>query len=179
MTDDQSLPPRPRRRSLTPAGAVLGAVALAAAGFAGGVQVQKSRADGSTPATGRFAGFGQRGVTGAGQQQAAAGGRQVDATIGQVASVHGQTFYVSDQSGNKIKVKTNKQSKVTRSAVSDADAIHPGDTVIVQGSTAASGTVTASSVVATASNASGGFGGLFGGGGTGGPPAGLTPPSGG
>ncbi len=38
-------------------------------------------------------------------------------------------------------------------------AIHPGDTVIVQGETADSGTVVASTIRATASNAAGGFGG--------------------
>jgi hypothetical protein len=151
---------------VTPAGTVLGALALAALGFLGGVQVQKSRADSASTPTGNFGGFGQRGTGATGGQQPG-GQQQTDATVGQVATVHGKTFYVSDQSGNKVKVKTNQQSKVTRSAVADADEIHPGDTVIVQGSKADSGTVTASSVVATAANASSGFAGLFGGGGGG------------
>ena len=55
----------------------------------------------------------------------------------------------------------------------------PGDTVIVQGAKAGSGTVTASSVVATASNAQGGFGALFGGGRGGGGAAGGGAPTGG
>jgi hypothetical protein len=168
MTDDEPLPPRARRKTVTPAGTALGAVL-------GGVQVQKSRGDTATT-TGNFGGFGQRGTGTGGQQPGAQ--QQTDATIGQVATVHGKTFYVSDQSGNKVKVKTNQQSKVTRSAVAGADEIHPGDTVIVQGAKADSGTVTASSVVATASNASSGFAGLFGGGapsggGTGGPQGGA------
>ena len=50
------------------------------------------------------------------------------------------------------------------SAKAKATEIHPGDTVIVQGETAASGTVGASTIRATASNAgAAGFGGFGGG----------------
>jgi hypothetical protein len=174
MTDDEPLPPRPRRRTFTPIGGVAGAVLIAALGFLGGVQVEKSRGGTSSGAAPSFARGGFGGQQGGGQQQA-------DATIGEVASVDDKSFYVTDQTGNKVKVKTNKQSKVTRSAVAGADEIHPGDTVVVTGETAASGTVVASSVVATASNATGGIGALMRGGGTGGftPPQGATPPGGG
>src|SRR3954454_18241753 len=46
---------------------------------------------------------------------------------------------------------------VTRTAKAKASEIHPGDTVIVQGETASSGTVVASTIRATASNAGGAF----------------------
>lgn len=59
---------------------------------------------------------------------------------------------------------------------------HPGDTVIVQGTTSKDGTVTATQVNATASGATGGLGGLFGRFGGGGPGQGgvqASPPAGG
>ena len=149
---DEPLPPRPRRRALTPVGAVCGGVLIAALGFLGGVQVQKSQGDSTSGAGARVAAF-QRP---AGQQSPQE--QQSDATVGQVSSVDGKSFYVIDQSGTTLKVTTNKQSKVTRSAKSTPGAIHPGDTVIVQGRTAGSGTVVASTVVATAENAAPGGG---------------------
>jgi hypothetical protein len=75
------------------------------------------------------------------------------ATTGEVASVDGSTFYVEDAGGNTIRVKAGEKAKVSRNAVADAEEIHPGDTVVVTGRTASSGTVVATAVVATASNA--------------------------
>jgi hypothetical protein len=171
--DEAPLPPRPRRRAITPVGAVCGAVLIAALGFLAGVQVEKSNGDSSSGFPGaagfqRAAGGTQGGGSGGQQQQ------QSDATVGQVASVDGKTFYVLDQSGTTVKVTTNKQSKVTRSAKAKPNAIHPGDTVIVQGRTANSGTVVASTVVATASNADSALG-LLGGGGFGQQQGGAAP----
>ncbi len=164
---EEELPRRERRRLVTPVGIAAAVVVIAALGFLGGVQVQKSRGDTATP-TGRFAagGFpGAGGRTGA-QGGAGAGGgaaAQTDATVGQVSSVDGKTIYVDDATGNTVKVKLAKGGKVTRTAVTGASSIHPGDTVIVQGEAASSGTVVASSIRATASNADAGFGGGFGG----------------
>ena len=45
-------------------------------------------------------------------------------------------------------------SKVTRTATSSARGVHPGDTVIVQGTTARDGTITASRVTASQAGAS-------------------------
>ncbi|HEY6889230.1 MAG TPA: hypothetical protein VI300_15660, partial [Solirubrobacter sp.] len=83
---------------------------------------------------------------------------------GQVSSVDGKTLYVDDASGNTVRVRLAKGGSVTRTAKADPTAIHPGDTVIVQGETASSGTVVASTIRATASNAAGGGFGGFGGG---------------
>jgi hypothetical protein len=161
---EEELPRRERRRLVTPAGIAAGVVVIAALGFLGGVQVQKSRAS-STPAAGRGAG-GFPGATGARTGAGGAGGggqQQAGATAGQVSSVDGTAIYVDESTGNTVKVKLGKGGKVTRTAVSGVSAIHPGDTVIVQGETASSGTVVASSIRATASNADAGFGGGFGG----------------
>ncbi len=149
------LPRRPRRKLATPLTAALAAVLIAALGFIGGVQVQKSSADAAPPAAGGFS----RGGAGFAPQQ-----QQSGATVGTVANVDGKTLYVTDSSGNTIRVKTSSGSKVTRTAVSKVGAVHPGDTVIVQGEKSSSGTVKATSVTATAKNATSGIAGLFRGG---------------
>jgi hypothetical protein len=152
MTVTDELPRRPRRKLVTPLTASLTAVLIAALGFLGGVQVQKSAADSGSPVgAGRFTGA-----------RLSPQGGSSDATVGTVANVNGHTLYVTDASGNTIRVKTNGNSKVTRTAVSKAAAVHPGDTVIVRGTKSNSGTVTATAVTATAKNATGGVAGLLG-----------------
>jgi Domain of unknown function (DUF5666) len=82
-----------------------------------------------------------------------------------VANKHGSTLYVKDSDGTTIRVKTTSHSKINRTATASAGAIHPGDTVIVQGTKSSSGTITATQINATSSAAAGGLAGLFGGGG--------------
>jgi hypothetical protein len=183
--DDGSLPPRRRRRLVTPVSAGLAAVLVAALGFIGGVQVQKhadkggsgsangaqaafaSARGGGSGGTGARSGFGGgRGFPGAGGTGGANG--QSAPTIGSVANKNGKTLYVKDSDGNTVKVKTTSHSKINRTASTSAGAIHPGDTVIVQGTKSSSGTITATQINATASGAAGGLAGLFGGGGGGG-----------
>jgi hypothetical protein len=158
---EEELPRRERRRLVTPVGIVAGVVAVAALGFFGGVQVQKSRGS-STPTAARGAGAFPGARTG-GTAGGGAGQQQTDATVGQVSSVDGKTIYVDDSTGNTLRIRLGKGGKVTRTAVSGVSAIHPGDTVVVEGEAASSGTVVASSIRATASNADAGFGGGFGG----------------
>ena len=152
---NEELPRRPRRKLVTPLTATLAAVLIAALGFVGGVQVQKSSAD--TP-SGGFARGG--GATGGFSPT----GGSSDATVGTVANVDGKTLYVTDSSGATIRVKTTSNSKIARTAVAKVGAVHPGDTVIIQGTKASSGTVKATSVTATAKNAGSGLAGRFGGG---------------
>jgi hypothetical protein len=156
MTDE--LPRRPRRKLVTPLTATLAAVLIAALGFIGGVQVQKSSSDSS--GSPRAAGF-TRGGGGGGFTP---GGGNSNATVGTVANVNGKTLYVTDSSGATIRVKTTGNSKIARTAVAKVGQVHPGDTVIVQGTKSSSGTVKATSVTATAKNATSGIAGLFGGG---------------
>jgi hypothetical protein len=174
-SEELELPRRSRRKLATPLTAALAAVLLAALGFAGGVRVQKSSATpspaggaGFTRPPGGGGGFGGGGFGGgagggaAGGGAAGAGGAASDATAGSVANVDGKTLYVKDANGNTIRVKTTSNSKITRTAVSTAGDVHPGDTVVVQGTKSSSGTVTATSITATAKNAAGGVAGLFG-----------------
>jgi len=153
LTDEdllsEPLPVRSRGRLMTGAGAAFAAVTIGALGFLGGVHVQKAQGDSAAPGAGgaRFAGGMFPGAGGQGGQT------QSDATTGEVSSVDGATFYVEDASGNTIRVRAGEKAKVSRDAVTDAEEIHPGDTVVVTGRTASSGTVVATAVVATASNA--------------------------
>jgi hypothetical protein len=157
--DIDQLPARPRRKLVTPATAGLATVIIAAAGFAGGVEVQKSSATTSTGAA-AGAGAGARPAGFAGGPPG--GGASGSATAGKVKSKDGSTLYVTDADGNTVKVTTTSNSKISRNASAGAGAIHPGDNVVIQGMTASNGTVKATSVSATASGvapAGGGFGG--------------------
>ena len=153
MSEPEAIPLRPRARTFTPLRVALACVLLLAVGFIGGVEVQRRSGSGSAAGARGFAG---RFAVGGARPQATGGG----ATVGQVANVRGRTLYVTGSDGATGKVRTNANTKVTRSAASHVRSIHPGDTVIVQGASAANGTVRASRVTATASNAGGGgFGG--------------------
>ena len=169
--EERALPPRRRRRLVTPASAALAAVLIGALGFIGGVEVQKGQADSGGGATASGAGAARAGLAGAGAGGAARGGfagpgaGQGNATVGSVANKRGSTLYVKDSDGNTIRVKTTSHSKINRTATASAGAIHPGDTVVVQGTKSSSGTITATQINATSSAAASGLAGLFGGGG--------------
>jgi hypothetical protein len=170
--DEEALPARPRRRLLTPAFGALLAVLVGAAGFIAGVEVQKGQDDGATTsspagfAAARGGGGGAgSGGPGQGQRQGTGGfGQQSNTTVGSVVNKNGSTLYVKDSDGTTVRVKTSSHSKVNRTASTSAGAIHPGDTVIVQGTKSANGTVTATQVNATSSSAAGSLTGLFRGG---------------
>ena len=132
-----------RRRRLVPLATALVALILAAGGFAGGAEIQKHHA-GSTSAGASTRGPGGGGATGAPGGTAAA-----TATTGTVKRTAGGTLYVTDANGKTIKIKTTKDSTVTRDAKAAAGAVHPGDSVVITGTTASDGTVTASAVTAT------------------------------
>ncbi len=162
-----SLPVRPKRRLLTPLTGALSAITLAAVAFYGGVEVQKrqgsdgavtaaggvaQRAGGFPGAGGPRAGAAGAGGQGAGARAAAPGG---DVTAGTVSSKSGSTLYVKTSDGTVVRVKAGDTATITRNAAASAKGIYPGDSVVVQGKTATSGTVTASQVTAVASSAAG------------------------
>ena len=162
--DFEELPPRPRRRLATPVNLGLLAVLVVAGGFIAGVLVEKGQ---MSSATGGGVGLGRRAATaggtgtGTGAATGRAGAAAAGATIGAVSTLNGRTLYVTDPQGTTIKVTPASSATVIRTATSPVSAIHPGDTVIIQGAKASDGSVTASSIRATAPNAAGsGFGGL-------------------
>lgn len=165
--EDDELPPRPRRRWLTPLTGTLAAVLLVACGFVAGVLVEKGQGSSSSPAAGAGA-FRRAGAAAGGfGPSARTGGR--NATIGQVSSLQGRTLYVTTTDGNTVQVNVPAGEQLSRTTAAAVRDIHPGDTVVIQGSPAADGTITASAVRATAPNAPAGGvgGGGFGGGGGG------------
>jgi hypothetical protein len=174
--DVDELPPRPRRRLFTPVTGSLLAVLVAACGFVGGVLIEKGHAGGGTSGAagavgGRGAGgFGARAAGARGQAAAFPGGQAgAGGTAGQVSSVRGSTLYIQDTQGNTLRVTLPAGASVTRTTTSSVRAIHPGDAVVVQGSTRHDGSIRASSIRATAADVGGAaaISQLFGGGGTG------------
>jgi hypothetical protein len=144
-------PGRPRRRFLNRKSAALAAAATCAAGFYTGVRVEKSQVTNSTSsattaatgaATARTGAGGFPGAGGFG----AAGGAGGDASAGTIASVDGTTIYLTESSGNTIKVKLASTTKLTKSQSVSKSSLDPGDTVVIQGVKGANGTVTATSI---------------------------------
>lgn len=182
------LPPRPRRRLLAPLPLALLGVLLIACGFIAGVLVEKGQTSSSSSSGAGAAGLASRfaalrGASGAGSSasapSSAAGagtagsfgasgsgaGGDAGATIGQVAYVDGSTLYVTNAEGNTVKVRTSPASTVTKTVKADVKGIHPGETVIVTGTSGSGGAIEAESI-RIGGGAGGGLGGLFGGSGT-------------
>jgi hypothetical protein len=169
--DEPDFQPRPRKRAraLT---LVLAALVIAGAGFVGGVLVQKHHgtSNSSSSLAGLASRFG-RGSGGSGGSGGAGGGRGAGgfggAEVGQVKLVDGPNVYVTDTSGNVVKVVTNGASQLSKTDATTVKNIAPGDTVIVRGTQNADGSYTATSLTDGGTSASGlgGFGG-FGGSGT-------------
>jgi hypothetical protein len=170
LGDLSELPPRPRRRLVTPAPLALIVVLLLALGFIGGVLVEKGQSGSSTAATGaataaRLRGFGA--AAGGGAATPAAGGAAASGaaggarpTSGTVSYVSGQTLYVTTPESNTVQVKTSAATSVTKTVKSSVKSIHPGETVTVTGSTGANGALSAESIRV---GSTGGPGGLLGG----------------
>jgi hypothetical protein len=184
--DAEDPPRRPRRRLLAPVPVALLLALLTACGFIGGVLVEKGSAT-STAGTSsgapaaRFAGLrgavsgaaaggggsGTSGATATGGPAAGAStgaGGPGGATAGTVAFVQGSTLYVTNAEGNTVKVKTSAASTVSKTVKSTVAAIHPGESVVITGASAANGAITAESIRVGGTGAPS----LFGGGGGGG-----------
>jgi hypothetical protein len=165
----EQLPERPRRKLLTPSIVLLALVLFAACGFIGGVLVQKGQGSSSGGAGAGASSFASRfgaGASGASGASGAAGtggfasrfaglfgGGAGGGTSGTVSSISGGTLYVTETSGNTVAVETTPESKIKKSESVSAGAIHPGDTVVVEGITGSTGTVVASSVTDSGASA--------------------------
>jgi len=146
-------PGRPRRRFFNRKSAALAAAITCAAGFYAGVGVEKSQlasAATTTTASAAQAGATSQGSTGtgagarAGFPGAARGG--ANASIGTVSSVNGKTIYLTDTTGNTVKVTLSSATKITKSESVSKASVRPGDAVVIQGAKSSSGTITATSV---------------------------------
>jgi hypothetical protein len=166
---------RPRRRLLTPPTVILAIALFAVAGFLVGVKVEKGQVSSSgtsragaasTAAAGlRRAGAGRTaagGTTGAAGAFAAGGGFGGGAaagtaagpvTTGTVESTSGTTLYVQNAAGNTVAVKTSPSTQVTRTVDATPGAVHPGETVVVQGTTGPDGAINAATIRSNATAA--------------------------
>ncbi len=154
-------PGRPRRRWLNRKSAALAAVITCAGGFYGGVRVEKSQLGSTaTAATPAAAGAGATGGAGggAGARDAFAGGAAGgggNASFGTVSSVNGNTIYLTDSSGNTVKVTLSSATEITKNESVSKASIRPGDAVVIQGVKSSSGTITATSVSDSGARAAG------------------------
>jgi hypothetical protein len=204
------LPPRPRRRLLEPIPVLLLSVLMLACGFIGGVLVEKGQGSGSSSglpsglssrlaalrgglasAAGAQPGGGSSSpASGLGGRAGAFRGPGLGArglTAGEVSYVSGSTLYVVNSQGNTVKVLTSAGSSITKNVKTGVHEIHPGNTVVVQGTPAHNGAISAQTISVSSGSLAGGPDGLFGGsrssttlggkaGGTeGGAPAGAPP----
>jgi hypothetical protein len=169
----ETLPRRPRRRMLSPVPLALLGVLLIAAGFIGGVLVEKGQGSSSSSAgsaaslASRFAAL--RGGSPSSGSSAAAPGATLPSnpgfarpTAGTVAYLSGSTLYVTSSEGNTVKVNTSAGTSVTKTVKSTVSGIHPGETVTVSGASGAGGTVSAEAISV---GSGGGLASLLGGGG--------------
>jgi Domain of unknown function (DUF5666) len=157
--DDDEWPDRGPRQGIrmsVPTVALFGLL-IAAGGIWGGAALQRSQgtSSGSSAAASSFASLfrNRGGTTGGGGFAAALAG----ATSGTVTEVQGSTLYVTNSSGALVKVTVGPSATVDRNAASSLGSLQVGDTVIVQGTKASNGSVTASSVSATAAGVTSGF----------------------
>ena len=181
MDEEEELPRRPRRRLLAPLPLALAGVLLLALGFIGGVLVEKGQTSSSSSSAtaglaSRFAALrsgaagtgagssGGAGTSGGGLPGGGFGGA-AGATSGQVAYITGSTLYVTTAEGNTVKVATSAGSTVTKTVKASVSSIHPGETVVVTGTTGPGGAVTAESIRVGSAGAGGRS--LFGGGASG------------
>jgi hypothetical protein len=157
--------PLPRRRRLPVLTAILGVAVVGAATFVAGAEAQKhwgaasSSGNGGANASSFASRFGRTGTT-AGSATAGGFAGGGGATIGTVTAIKGSTLYVTDTSGNTVKVTAPTGTTVSKTVTTSLKGVNPGDTVVVRGTAAANGNVTAQQI--TIGGAGGGFGGFGG-----------------
>jgi hypothetical protein len=170
----EQLPRRPRRRLLTPIPLVMIGVLLTAAGFIGGVLVEKGQGTSGSSSGAASSSFASRlatlrGALGAGAGSAGAGGPSGagagQPVSGQVAYLSGGTLYLTSSEGNTIRVLTSRATSVSKTVTASVKGIHPGETVTVTGRAGGNGALSAESIRVGAG--AGALAGLLGGTGSG------------
>jgi hypothetical protein len=152
---------------------------------AGGTSAAGAAAGATRSGTGAGGGGGAGGAPSAGGAPGAAlaggGFGGGSASFGTISSVKGSSIFVTDSTGNLVKVNMSSATKISKSLGVRRSSLHPGDTVVIRGLKNSKGTLTATSVSdsgnsSTSSGSSGSSGGssrsalssLFSSGGTGG-----------
>jgi hypothetical protein len=181
---EPSLPRRTRRQFFNRRTAALAALVICAIGFYAGIRVEKSQMASSSSGLTAGSGAGARAAARAGGFAALFGGRGAasgagggaasgagapagsgaggaggaggaNASFGTVTSVKANTIYVTDTSGNTVKVKVSSATKISKAESVSRHAIRPGDTVIVSGVPASGGATNAATITDSGNRSSG------------------------
>lgn len=152
---------RRSRRGLPKVTVALVGAALVAAGFIGGVQVEKAQgstsgggggraaAGAGAAGTGASAGTGRNFRSFLGGTGGGAGGAAGGAVSGTVKLIQGNTIYVEESNGDIATVTTSGTTTVRVSSTSTLSSLTPGTTVTVLGSAGTDGSVAATSITAS------------------------------
>jgi hypothetical protein len=124
-----------------------GATGSGATGTSGSGAASRAGASGASGVRGLFGG-------GAGGFAGAAGG--AGATFGTVSSISGDNLFITEASGNTVKVTLSSATKVTKNVSVGKKAVRPGDTVVVAGAKNSNGTVSATTLSDTGAGAGAG-----------------------
>ena len=135
-------PPPKRRMHWTTLLLALGVACVLA--FGGGILAQKHWGKASSAGF-AFPGGGNL-PAGLAANLGSAAGFGAAGTTGTVSYIQGTTLYVTAASGSVVKVRVSKGVPVSRTVESKVSGIRPGESVVIQGSKAGSGTVKATSV---------------------------------
>jgi hypothetical protein len=118
--------------------------------FAGvGAGASSSAGAGGTSSSSGFVGRGAGGLFGGG------------GTFGTIKLVDGNTVYVQTATGDIVQVSTSAATKVTISSSAPVKDLLPGETVIVEGTKNANGSIAATSISQNSLGGGGGGGGAF------------------
>lgn len=133
-----------RRRRKMPRVTLALAVAIVGAGaFIGGAEAQKHLGSSANSSSNNNAAGNLAARLGKANQATFGGGGE---TAGTVTAIKGSTLYVTDASGNTVKVKTSAASQVTKTVTGKVTDIKPGDTIVVRGSKGRNGVIAADSI---------------------------------
>jgi hypothetical protein len=173
--DTLALPGRPRRKFFNRRSAALLALIACAAGFYAGIRVEKAQLSSSSSTASAFTPPALGGSSATGRAPSASGGSRSgsasgfpgrggfpgaalaggNASIGTVSSIDGNKLYLTDGSGNTVKVTLSSATKITKSLSVSKRSLHPGDSVVIRGLKNKKGTLAATSISDSgASNAS-------------------------
>lgn len=168
----EELAARPARGRLPRVTLALGAGVLVAAGFIGGVLVQKHYGGGTGGGTGRAGAFASAFAGGRGSATGAAGtgttgrggfggggtggtggfgaggGFGGNSITGSITVVSGDTLYITASDGTVYTVKTSGSTSVSISSSGSLSQLKPGQKVTVSGSSGSGGTVDATTITA-------------------------------
>ncbi|GAC1476921.1 MAG: hypothetical protein NVS1B12_11280 [Acidimicrobiales bacterium] len=158
---DDELPTRPVRQKVGRLTLGLLVIAFAAGAFYAGVVTEKHSLGSTATAARTRAATRGASATPAATPGGAGGGGAGGATVGQVKLIDGSNIYVTDSTGNVVKVATTSASQITVTSSGTVKDVKPGDTVIVTGPTGSDGTVSATAVRDSGAGGAGfgGFGG--------------------